>query len=205
MGVEYLTLLIHKAESQPQTLRGRGRKTIMLSVCVCPRIANRAEWSRWFGFLPNPNSVIGINKHASKRLTYNQLNGITNASKHKTQVPLIRLMTVYCHPLILTDENLSWPPPSPLLFTFLSYHFPMSCYKHSKAKMGDLLFKHSRRAGCLSLIWRYWSGFFGHVLPWNLLAFFVNIPDVSLALILSCNFSCLSVHLKTNRQTKTKN
>lgn len=91
---------------------GERDATIMLSVCVCPRIASGAEWSGWFGSHPNPNSVIGINKRVSKSLAYNQLNGKTNASKHKAQVSVMQLMTVYCHPLILSDGNLCWPPPS---------------------------------------------------------------------------------------------
>lgn len=92
---------------------GERDATIMLSVCVCPRIASGAEWSGWFGSHPNPNSVIGINKRVSKSLAYNQLNGKTNASKHKAQVSVMQLMTVYCHPLILSDGNLCWPPPHP--------------------------------------------------------------------------------------------
>lgn len=66
----------------------------------------------------------------------NQRNGKTTASKHMT-----RLSNVANEGLVPPTEINRWES----LLTFLmSMGFPMSAHKRSKAKRGDLLFKHQR-------------------------------------------------------------
>lgn len=114
---------------------------LLRSICLflCPRIANRGEWSRRFGYLSNPNSIIGINKCVCKILTYNQLNGKTSASVTQ-DTSLSNAGNDGLVPPTEINRRESLLTLLLLLLTLLS----MRARKCCKAKRGDLLLKHRR-------------------------------------------------------------